>query len=558
MNVARPDDPEKARASSSGHGARRSPFTLRTGQAEAIRDVLTAFEKGARTVFLDAPVGSGKSLINLLVARELGGAYLSTPQVLLVDQYGRDTAAGAKFAGLATTLYGRRNYPCEYVRALPEELGGNLDATAENAPCTILEGWPRECPAFDRCSYYGAKAEAQAHPQTVTTLAYLLRGIRNGLADEDSGWELRPLLVIDEAHGLADDLVQFYMVEIGPTTLHGFTFATIAGSADPRALLLGTLPGYIKRQSRALRPLQTRSRRDRDTEEKIERLVTSVNRASRILSLLRRTDVTWVHAFEASRRRHSWKPLSAALFVRPFWERFERVLLSSATFFDMPGLVRDAGLPEPWAKITVADTFPPDRAPVVLLSAARMGRNAAPQDMEKALAAVARVAAAHPSERGLIHANSYRLADALREGLPPETRRRLVFHDRLDRMDRFEAWKVNAKTDSVFVAVSMHEGLDLVGDLARWQIILKVPFPDLGDPWIERRRAEPDGSEWYEARAVLDVLQAAGRIMRSADDRGATYIVDSHFDWLLRKNWRSVPEWFRKRIEAGRSALPAA
>jgi superfamily II DNA or RNA helicase len=84
---------------------------LRTGQAEAVDQIVDAFGKGIRTVFLDAPVGSGKSLINLLVARQMRGAYISTPQVILVNQYGSDTDVNGKFAGLAATLYGRRNYP---------------------------------------------------------------------------------------------------------------------------------------------------------------------------------------------------------------------------------------------------------------------------------------------------------------------------------------------------------------------------------------------------------------------------------------------------------------
>lgn len=87
-------------------------ISFRPGQAEAVRRIKDAFDRGVKTVFLDAPVGSGKSLINLLVARELRGAYISTPQVILVNQYGADTRQDGKFAGLAETLYGRRNYPC--------------------------------------------------------------------------------------------------------------------------------------------------------------------------------------------------------------------------------------------------------------------------------------------------------------------------------------------------------------------------------------------------------------------------------------------------------------
>jgi Rad3-related DNA helicase len=546
------------------------PLKLRPGQAEAVASIEAAFQGGARTVFLDAPVGSGKSLINLLVARDLRGAYISTPQTILVDQYDRDTQTHAKFADMAKTLYGRRNYPCPYVRGLPESAGGDPTATAEGAPCPQPPLALASCPSFEECPYYNAKREAQDHAETVTTLAYLLIGIRFGLDNPKSGWAPRPLLVVDEAHGLAEDLVQFYTLEIGPSTLFGYSYRKLKEPKDPSVYLAKSLPGYIRRAEKALAELrgssssatgsavsQQRAALERqELDRQVRRWDSSARSARRILTSLRRPDVRWIHSYDPERQRHAWRPLSAAQFVSDFWGRFDRILLSSATFFGIETLVRDAGLPIPWARVTVPDTFPPERAPIHLLSVARLGGAAGPQEMEKAVSAVARIIEAHPAERGVIHANSYSMRDALQEGLPEKVRSRLGFHGRFDRTDKLDAWKTDRSTNSVFVAVSMHEGLDLVGDLARWQVIPKVPFPSSGDPWIQARKSETDGAVWYEERTMIDILQAAGRIMRAADDSGVTYILDSHFEWLLRKHWRSLPDWFRRRIEAGRRASP--
>ena len=89
------------------------------GQGEAISSLAKALENH-RAVFLDAPTGSGKSLINLSIAQRLGTGYITTPQVTLVNQYNRDVVPGGSFAGLGSAVMGRKNYPCPYAIKLKQ------------------------------------------------------------------------------------------------------------------------------------------------------------------------------------------------------------------------------------------------------------------------------------------------------------------------------------------------------------------------------------------------------------------------------------------------------
>jgi len=527
-------------------------FKFRPGQAEGVRKIKAAFEHGAKTVFLDAPVGSGKSLINLLVARDMLGAYISTPQVILVNQYGSDTQEGGKFAGLAETLYGRRNYPCTYLRSLPEEDGGRPYATAAGAPCIYLAGWPNACPHFSECLYYLARQAAQAHSRTVTTMAYLLLGIRSGLDRPNSGWRERPLLVIDEAHGLAEDLVNFYQAELGPHTLPGFRKKWLETPADLRFRVLESLPPYIDRLKEVLETLQATREFTKKVRERLERLDSAVKSAEDVLYKLKTGTVEWVHTYDSRTSKHTWRPLAVRSLVDDFWGRFNRVLLSSATFFGIESLVRDADLPTPVERVVVPDCFPPERAPIRLLSAARLVYRTDSLEIERAADAVAAVAQAHHSERGIIHANSYHLANAIRKQLPPQVRRRLTSHDPSNRGRRYDRWRADPAQDAILLAVAMNQGIDLLGDLARWQVIVKVPFPNLGDTWVRRRMEQKDGQSWYSGRAMIQVLQAAGRIMRSADDRGTTYVIDTQLDGLIDSGWFDLPKWFRQRVIEGR------
>ena len=78
----------------------------------------------------------------------------------------------------------------------------------------------------------------------------------------------------------------------------------------------------------------------------------------------------------------------------------------------------------------------------------------------------------------------------------------------------------------MLISPSVHTGLDLKGELSRFQILVKVPYPSLGDRWI-RKKQTLDGGKWYRWQTVLKTVQAYGRSVRSKDDWAKTYLLDS-------------------------------
>ena len=112
------------------------------------------------------------------------------------------------------------------------------------------------------------------------------------------------------------------------------------------------------------------------------------------------------------------------------------------------------------------------------------------------------------------------------------------------------ALKVNRHMEStnptVIISPSITEGYSFDDDLARFQIIAKVPYPFLGDRQV-KARMELD-RDWYTLQTVMTVIQACGRIVRSETDRGITYILDSDFENLFRNNEKFFPTWFKESI----------
>lgn len=143
------------------------------------------------------------------------------------------------------------------------------------------------------------------------------------------------------------------------------------------------------------------------------------------------------------------------------------------------------------------------------------------------------------SGKGLIHA-TYEIAEMLRANVG-DAGGRLMYHTKENKARIVQAFK-DGRPGTVLVGSGLEEGLDLPGDLARWQIITRVPWPSLAEPAIAFKAGTDP--EWFMWETVKSLLQACGRIVRSTDDFGRTYILDSSFDRVLREGKHFLPDWW--------------
>ncbi|MDR2196500.1 MAG: DNA polymerase III subunit epsilon [Coriobacteriales bacterium] len=92
------------------------------------------------------------------------------------------------------------------------------------------------------------------------------------------------------------------------------------------------------------------------------------------------------------------------------------------------------------------------------------------------------------------------------------------------------------RATSLFALRSFWEGFDAPGDTLRCVIIPKLPFSRPSDPLMQER-ALGDADAWRHyalPEAILDLKQAAGRLIRSSTDSGALILADTR---LLTKRY---------------------
>jgi Rad3-related DNA helicase len=87
------------------------------------------------------------------------------------------------------------------------------------------------------------------------------------------------------------------------------------------------------------------------------------------------------------------------------------------------------------------------------------------------------------------------------------------------------------KTDNsvLFGSKSFFEGIDIQGDKLQLVILTKLPFPIWGDPIVQAKKqqlGEMHFMQYYLPKMFVDLMQAAGRLIRTDTDRGVFAILD--------------------------------
>ena len=113
---------------------------------------------------------------------------------------------------------------------------------------------------------------------------------------------------------------------------------------------------------------------------------------------------------------------------------------------------------------------------------------------------------------------------------------------------------------------SCSEGMNFKDDMARLVIVIGIPYAMLYDPKVQLKKEFQDefnkllykeeknkgikrlsGSEWYSQNAIKCVNQSLGRVIRHSNDYGAMVLIDTRYQYIVRKNYISL--WMRNKCK---------
>lgn len=227
-----------------------------------------------------------------------------------------------------------------------------------------------------------------------------------------------------------------------------------------------------------------------------------------------------------------FKPVRIDQYAKEKYFQFgETNIIMSATILDFECMAKDLGiLPEEYAAIKVPPVFPEESNKLYHLRVCDLSyeNTREYEDYEKNMLLVVQfidlILKRFPEQKGMIHCNTYRNMKFIKEH--SKYADRILGHTSENREAVLKKHVENT-IPSVLCSPSMAEGVDLKFDTSRFQIIIKVPFPYLGDIQIaERKKQDP---QFYINRTALYLVQAIGRSVRDKEDWAYTFTIDSRF-----------------------------
>ena len=237
-------------------------------------------------------------------------------------------------------------------------------------------------------------------------------------------------------------------------------------------------------------------------------------------------------------------PFRANKLADRLFSTADRVILLSATIIDHKKEMMDLGVDrDDYVYIEAPSAFDPKKSPIYIVDKFPLTYNCIERNLPKVTELTKRILEKHKGEKGLIHTVSFKITKAIEDHIKNP---RLIFREVGKTNDML--LKEHSETDkpTVMVSPSMSHGVDLKGDLGRFQVIMKVPYLPLSSKRIKRLSKED--YQWYVNKTLSTIVQMAGRCTRNESDVSKTYIVDGSVVDLLKRNWDKLPKYFRDRI----------
>lgn len=523
--------------------------TYRKGQREAIERIEDAFDSDFKYVILEGPTGSGKSQIARAFAFQAKNAHILTPQKILQNQYFRDFKDMAIMKGRSAyqcQKKGFRDKSCDmgYCQRAVSKEDKNCDAeNCDNCDVENCDGTSKIVRIVcAKCPYRIALAKAIDSLVTVHNFdSFYYQNLAGTFGQ-------RELLIIDECHNIETKFLNFISFDFNNRRIPDLKIQKF-DSIEDYDDLLGKLDETCGEKIAFLEVQKEVGILD-DDELKELKYFEKMKQKLAIYFDSRNEEPPVEYVFDFRDKDNyqeiEFRPVFIGSFARrSLFPKGKRTLMMSATILDKKLFCQSIGLRnlEEIEFIRVPSFFPTENRPIKTEYIGKMSREHIDKNLPKMHLKIKEILRRHPDKKGIMQTHSKKIAKAIKKNI---INPRLTFNKDSDTPQ--EMLEIHGKKPGSFIVASgLKEGLDLKGDLSEIQIICKVPYPDLSDKRVKRRKQLQPG--WYDWMTVLMFVQSLGRSVRSKEEKVITYILDGCFPYFYFRNRRLIPEYIRKTIE---------
>jgi hypothetical protein len=535
-------------------------WTPNEAQNFILNEMANVLDSNRKFIVICAPTGSGKSMIAKTLCNcssyptkefqrdcmsgamydpnrtsldthfQRSGCAVLTCTKSLQDQYVAEFTDGKALKGMV-------NYPCSV----------NEDHTYQDGICKFVSGQKKICMKEGQCAYINQRALTDCNRSQFFNYSIFFQ--------RSPKVKHKDFIVCDEASELETLLVNEYTVAI---LIENFV-KLIGNNVPPTPLRKASKAEYLEwiTQCQSICEGEVAalehewSERNKKSKKKIQ--YTELNRHRKLSEYslkLKTLGETWwetEYLIENEGGMLIFKPYNVDYLADRYLFSFgSKVILMSATIIDHENFTKTLGIkPNDYHYIEAPSMFDPAKAPIKKVGDFGITYANKKETLPIVSAIAQKLCEHHIGEKGIIHSHSMEILEYVRRAMGGD-KRFLYREDDRTNEDLIKQHKLSSK-DTVLVSPSMTHGVDLKGDLGKFQLIMKAPFSPLGDNRIKRKCKEDP--QWYTNMMLSTLVQACGRCNRTASDESVTYILDATAWNTVMRNLNRLPEYFRQRLE---------
>lgn len=542
---------------------------LRPQQIKIIKFVLFHWLNGQKNVFVEGPTGVGKSAIAFFVSEIMNDrgqeGYILTSDISLQNQYA-DSAD--EFSFYRPNVKGIDNYICSK--------NGKVHS---QGTCHIKNFKPfkiKSLNCYSTCPYYCARnAAAEANTAILNYNYYLLmQNHIKGQMEEASLFRSREFVIYDEAHKILDIVQENYAPRINREIFktienyqHSINKSTIFSTdvdfkdsifAIFKELRLTTdkvktLEILNQLKLKLLEIKEVNLRISEWISEQVERQNYSVFdnidllkqakfiddffcKIKNYIELIQTTSLETMF-INANETETKYNFINEHLLIKKnLLDHSNLNLFMSATLGkDFPPML---GCTD-FAYLELESDFDFRKSPIFVYKDFYVNHKNKSQMFPLMIKKLDKILEKNVSYNGIIHTASYENTNFIK--MLTQHSSRIIDYE--NSKEKEYVLDMLGTSNKIVMGPSLIEGIDLPDELSRLQILFKIPFPSLGDKFINYKFIK--NPDWYTWITRIKIQQALGRSIRHKDDYAITYILDSNFIKMIDK----FPNYIKKRIK---------
>lgn len=529
-------------------------YTPSKSQIQLINGVEKAFARGKKFVICCAPTGTGKSFLGKTLAN------LSSPPtsayVNLINSYdafrqdysgnytheadARKEPAFGTFTLTITKslqdqyvklfedgklLKGKTNYQCQ--------VDTNFDV--ESAPCVLVNKLKEDCWSKNICPYYTARNTALTDKFSILNYKMFL-----SLPDHV---KRKNFIICDEASELEDELVRRFSAFIEYDKLKNYDVSVVPLVTDSTQKVRVWLYDLIFHLSEIINTLQNRQTKKITNLSPIDKI--KIRYLKNLYNNLVIIESLWDECefvVEKDSQRASFTPLKVDKLSKYIFDYGENILLMSATIIDHKNFAKTLGIKD-YEYVEVDSTFESSKSPIYVTSKNKLNYKTIKTELPEIVNKIKQICDFHKDAKGVIHTHTMEITEYIKTRLNGE---RFLFRELASKNEDILKEHSSSSKPTVLVSPSLSFGIDLKDELARFQIIVKLPYLPLSSKRV-KKLFELD-KNWYIDKMLNAMVQATGRATRSKNDYSVTYILDGNIVDVIKTHKDRLPKYFIDRI----------